>query len=386
MSQPHFAAARMAGLQEYFFARANERITKVKARGVDVINLGIGNPDLPPPEKVVECLRAETLKPANHLYPSYVGLPEFRQAISEWYASQFQLTLNADTQVFPVNGSKQGIVYLTLALVGPRDEVLMPNPGYSAYEKAAVIAGATARYYPLTEQNAFLPDLQALATQDLRKVKMMWINYPHNPTGATVTEAQLKEIAEFADKNNIILVNDNPYSHIVFDGYKAPSLLQFLTDKTPFLELSSMSKTYNMPGWRIGWVAGHPELVALVKNMFSNIETGQFIPLQKAATVALSTPQSWIDERNAIYADRKKLVIKLLQKLGCRTFDFPASLYIWAELPNRTMTSEDYIFDLLEKTGIFIAPGTAFGSDGEGYIRASVCQPKEMLNQAISRL
>ncbi len=381
-----FAAPRMSALQEYFFARANVKSAEAKTQGLDVINLGIGNPDLPPSSEVIETLAAAAQKPENNLYPSYNGLPEFRQAIADWYHRQYQLKLDPDQQILPVNGSKQGIIYLTLSFVGLGDQVLMPNPGYSAYEKAAVIAGATTVYYSLTAENHFLPDLAKLAKQDLSKVKLWWINYPHNPTGATISSAELQEIAEFAKQRHIILVNDNPYSHITFQGYHAPTLLSFLDADSPFLELSSMSKTYNMPGWRIGWIAGQSGLIALVKNMYSNIETGQFIPLQKAATVALAIPQSWIDTRNLIYAERKTAVLALLEKLHCQPYPSQASLYVWAKLPAEIQDAEAYVFQLLAKTGIFLAPGTAFGAAGEGYIRAAICQPTERILTAAARI
>jgi LL-diaminopimelate aminotransferase len=383
MPTSSLGAHRMNFLHEYFFARANEKITALRNQGREIINLGMGNPDLSPPQEVLAALTQASQQPTNHGYPSYTGLTEFRQAISDWYATHYQVRLDTTSEVLPLNGSKQGIFYLSLSLLDKGDQVLVPNPGYSAYEKAASIAGAETIFYSLSAENSWLPDLNALEKMDVSGVKLMWINYPHNPTGATVTKEQLSQIADFARKHKIILVNDNPYSHVVFDGYQSPSLMEIRQPEDLFIELHSMSKTYNMPGWRIGWAVGDADVIGLLKNMYGNIETGQFIPLQYAATVALQTPTSWITERNQLYAERRARVITILKTLHCQIFEPKASLYIWAKLPVECSDSEKFVFDLLEKTGVFLAPGSAFGSGGEGYLRASICQPQEKLDRAL---
>jgi aspartate/methionine/tyrosine aminotransferase len=334
----------------------------------------------------VRALQSAATTPEFHRYPSYSGLPQFREAIAAWYQQEFEVALDSEQQVLPFNGSKQAIVYATLAFAGTGDEVLIPNPGYSAYEKAAQIAGATPVFYELKPEHHFLPDLTELAQRDLRHVKVMWINYPHNPTGAVASLSDLQTLAEFAQAHDIILINDNPYSHITFENYRAPSLLQVNVPNAQLIELSSLSKTYNMPGWRIGWGVGKPELIAVLKNIFSNIETGQFIPLHVAAVEALHTPAVWIAQRNRIYADRRQLVIQLLEGLGCKPLPTPATLYVWAKLPPSEKSAEDFVFRLLEETGIFLAPGTAFGPGGEGYVRAAICAEKEMLTTWVEKL
>jgi LL-diaminopimelate aminotransferase len=382
-------AKRLDSLQEYFFSRAAEKIAAVQKTGTQIINLGIGSPDLPPPPAVIEKLTAELANPANHVYPPYNGIPEFRQAIAQWYTQNYSLNFNADTQVLPLAGSKQGIIHLTLAVIDKGDQVLVPNPGYSAYAKAATMAGGEVVEYSLTEENGFLPDIKQLESFNLSRVKMIWINYPNNPTGADISREQLQELLEFTRQHNIIIASDNPYSHVTFDGHKTTSILEDATPNDLVIELNSLSKTYNMAGWRIGWAVGHPEIIAALKNINSNIETGMFIPLQKAAVIALQTPPAWIEQRNQVYAERRASIISLLEALNCTVFPPKASLYVWAKLPGEVttkMTAEAYCFALLEKTGVFLTPGTAFGSNGEGYVRVAICQPKEVIEDAKKRV
>ena len=378
-------AARTAQLSEYFFARANQKIAEV-AKHKKVINLGIGNPDLLPHPAVIERLHQAVESPTAHSYPPYNGLPELRAGLAEWYTRNYGITLDPKTQVFPTAGSKQGIVHVMLATVDRGDQVLVPDPGYSSYEKATLIAGGSVVRYAIDAEHNFLPDLEQLASQDLKHVKVMWINYPNNPTGATITHDELKKILAFTRQHNIILANDNPYSHVTFNGYRAPSLLEVAEPDDAVIEFNSLSKTYNMAGWRIGWAVGHPELIRLLSSVNSNIETGTFIPLQWAAITALQLDPQWIEERNAVYAERRELVMQILEKLGSHVYKPRAALYVWAKLPEKIKNSEAFAFELLEKSGVFITPGTAFGSGGEGYLRASLCQPFQELEEALERV
>jgi LL-diaminopimelate aminotransferase len=378
-------AARTAHLSEYFFARANQKIAEV-AKHKKVINLGIGNPDLLPHPAVIETLHHAVESQTAHSYPPYNGLLELRAELAAWYSRNYGITLDPKTEVFPTAGSKQGIVHFMLATIDQGDRVLIPDPGYSSYEKATLIAGGSVIRYALDAEHHFLPNLEQLTTQDLRNVKVMWINYPNNPTGATITRDELKKILAFTRRHNIILANDNPYSHVTYDGYHAPSLLEVAEPDDLIIEFNSLSKTYNMAGWRVGWAVGHPELIRLLSSMNSNIETGTFIPLQLAAITALKLDQQWIAERNAVYAERRILVMKILEKLGCQVYKPQAALYVWAKLPEHVKKSELFAFELLEKSGVFITPGTAFGSGGEGYLRASLCQPTQQLEEALERV
>lgn len=382
-------APRMAKLPPYFFAVANKKIAAAVEAGMPLVNLGIGSPDLPPDDSIVQFLNEKTRDSSLHRYPKYVGEQVFKEAVAAWYDRYYHVKIDASS-VLPVGGSKQALVYITMALVGAGDQVLVPNPGYSTYERAANIAGGEAIFYSLKPENNYLPDLAALRKQDLSKVKMMWISYPHNPTGATATKEDLQKILDFTREHEIVLVSDNPYSHVTYQaGHFEPTLLELATESDAVIECNSMSKTYNMAGWRIGWVTGNAELVAAVGTLYSNIETGIFIPVQMAAAEALKLPQSWIDERNKTYIERVAVVLEILSEIGAVAQPPQAALYAWAKLPESItskMTSEEFSFDLLAKTGVFIAPGTAFGSEGEGYLRASVCQPVPLLKQALDQV
>lgn len=379
-------ATRMSDLSEYFFVRANNHIIHVKQAGKDVIDLGIGSPDLLPHHSVIDALHTAVQRPSAHMYPPYNGLLELRRGIAAWYQRHHNLNLDPSTQIFPTAGSKQGIVHLMLALIDQGDKVLIPNPGYSTFEKGTKIAGGEVMYYQLSEESHFLPDLSAIDQLDLTSVKLMWLNYPNNPTGAVASLEDYRKILAFARRHHIIVANDNPYSHITFDGYKAPSLLEAAKSDDLVIEFNSLSKTYNIAGWRLGWAAGHHELIKLLSMMNSNIETGSFLPVQEAAITALELPDEWIEERNEIYAGRRTVVIELLEKLGCTVYPPSAALYVWAKLPHGSENSESFAFSLLERTAIFITPGTAFGSGGEGYLRASLCQSAQRIEEAIERI
>jgi aspartate/methionine/tyrosine aminotransferase len=317
-----------------------------------------------------------------HGYPSYTGLLDFRTEVATWYQREYGVNIDPTSMVLPLSGSKEGIVFITLALVNPGEEVLIPNPGFSTYKRAAIIAGAIPRMYSLDRESGYQPHFETLEKTDLSKVKLMWINYPHNPTGATASLKQLEDIVNFAKKHSILLVSDNPYSHISFNKNHEASVLEIPGALNSAIELNSLSKTYNMAGWRVGWVVGNPPLIATIGELYGNIETGVFTPIQYAGIKAMQLPQSYITERNDIYKRRLIIVNDIAQMLGCEKDETTASLYVWARLPRQMLNAEKFCFDLLEKTGIFVTPGTAFGSNGEGYIRISLCQPEQVLLNA----
>lgn len=375
-------AKRMDSLGEYFFARAHKKISQVASSGKEIVNLGIGSPDLPPSPLVIEELTRKINDPSLHGYPSYTGLPLFRTEIASWYQREYSVRIDSASMVLPLAGSKEGIVFTTLALVNPGDEVLIPNPGFSTYERAAIIAGAVPRMYTLNRENEYQPDFEVLEKTNLSKVKLMWINYPHNPTGATASLKQLENIVNFGKKHSILIASDNPYSHISFNRTREASILEVPGALDIAIELNSLSKTYNMAGWRIGWIVGDKKLIATIGALYSNIETGVFIPIQYAAIKAMQLPQSFITERNEIYKKRLAIVNDIAQILGCEKSKTTASFYVWARLPKQILNAEDFCFDLVEKTGIFVTPGTAFGSEGEGYVRISLCQPEQILLKA----
>lgn len=379
-------STRLNSLEEYFFAKANQRIAAVEATGRSVINLGIGSPDLPPPPAFVQELVAQVQNPAHYRYPGYHGLPQFNQAIAKWYHNRHGLTIDPQTMSLPLAGSKEGLFFLSLALVSPGEEILIPNPGYSTYGKAAELVGATTKEYALVAEQEYFPDLEALEKQDLSRVKLMWINYPHNPTGAVISREQYQTLVEFSRRHQIILASDNPYSEVTFDGFKAATIMEVVQPEDLVVELNSMSKTYNLAGVRLGWAVGHPALITALKIVYSNIETGIFTALQAAGTVALEVDQEWLEERNAVYAARRELALQVAHQLGCTAPAPLAALYVWARLPATVAKAEEYCFDLLEKTGVFVTPGTAFGSNGEGNIRISLCQPVEVFHAALQQI
>lgn len=375
-------AKRMNSLGEYFFSRAHKKIDQLASTGKAIINLGIGSPDLSPSPQVIEELTQKASNPTMHSYPSYSGLPDFRSEIANWYQREFSVKIDSQSMVQPTSGSKEGIVFTTLALVNPGEEILIPNPGFATYERAAIIAGAIPRMYSLDRENGYQPSFESLEKIDLSNVKLMWINYPHNPTGATASIEQLEEIVKFAEKHSILIASDNPYSHISFGKDHEPSILEIPGAIDISVELNSLSKTYNMAGWRLGWVVGNPNLMKAISALYSNIETGIFNPIQYAGVKALQLPQTFISERNEIYRKRSIIANDIAKIIGCETYETKASLYVWAKLPSRVVNAEEFCFELLEKTGVFITPGTAFGSNGEGYIRIALCQTEETLLNA----
>lgn len=376
-------ANRLHSVEEYYFSKKLREVALLKASGKPIINLGIGSPDLQPPQKVITALTESMVDANAHKYQNYQGLPELREAIVGFYKEHYQVNLSPSTEVLPLMGSKEGIMHISMAFLNPGDEVLIPNPGYPTYQAVAKLLEAKPVFYDLKEKNNWLPDLEALEKQDLSKVKLMWINYPHMPTGATASHAFFNQLVAFAKQHHILIVNDNPYSFVLNDSPR--SILSAHGAKDVCLELNSLSKTFNMAGWRVGMVLGNNEHINAILKVKSNMDSGMFYGIQKGAIEALKCSKLWYLSLNNVYEQRRELVWKLADALNC-TYDKNATgLFVWAKLPP-FLKSEEFIETVLKNNHIFIAPGTIFGSNGEGYIRFSLCASTEDLEEAISRI
>lgn len=377
-------AIRTESVQEYYFSQKLAQIDRMRKEGANIINLGIGSPDQPPSGKTIETLIAEAQKPTSHGYQSYTGIPALRKAFAEWYKKYFHVDLNPDNEILPLMGSKEGIMHISLAFVNPGDEVLVPDPGYPTYTSVTNLAGGIVRKYDLTEKTGWLPDLDTLENSDLSRVKLMWINYPHMPTGTRGSIALYEKLVIFSGKNNILLINDNPYSFILNKEYI--SLLAVEGSKETALELNSLSKSQNMAGWRIGMVAGHQEYIKNVLKVKSNMDSGMFLPMQAAAAEALNNPESWYNTVNEVYFRRRKIVEEIMDILKCRYNKDQAGLFVWGAIPEEIGSCEDYIENILLNTNVFITPGFIFGKNGERYIRISLCATEEKLQEAKERI
>ena len=372
-------ADRLNTVEEYYFSKKLREVRGLMAEGKPIINMGIGSPDLAPSEEVIKAVQAAVTEDGAHQYQSYQGLPEFRDAIVNFYKKYYSVTLNPSTEVLPLMGSKEGIMHISLAFLNPGDEALIPNPGYPTYTSV----GAAPKYYDLTAASNWFPNIEALEQQDLSKVKLMWVSYPHMPTGASANKEQFKALVAFAKRNDILLVNDNPYSFVLNDT--PDSILSIEGAKEVALELNSLSKTFNMAGWRVGMVSGNEAHISAVLKVKSNMDSGMFYGIQKGAIAALKSSQEWFDGLNKVYEKRKELMLQLADKLGC-TYDKNAvGMFIWAKLPEGAVSAEEFIDDILYKKNIFITPGTIFGSNGAGYIRFSLCVKEDKIKEAISR-
>lgn len=376
-------ADRLRTVEEYYFSRKLREVRDLIAQGRPVINMGIGSPDLAPSEEVIASFQKSVRDAGAHQYQSYQGLPELRETISEFYKVKFGVETDAANEILPLMGSKEGIMHISMAFLNPGDEVLIPNPGYPTYTAVTKLVGGVPRFYGLNEANNWFPDLNALEKEDLSSVKLMWVSYPHMPTGATASIEQLEKLVAFARKKGILLVNDNPYSFVLS---KNPiSLLAVEGSKSTALELNSLSKTFNMAGWRVGMVLGNARHIEAILKVKSNMDSGMFYGIQKGAIVALKSGRSWFEELDAIYEARRQLMYQLVDKLGC-TYDKDAvGMFVWAKLPEGAPDSEAYIDQVLYSKNVFIAPGTVFGSNGEGYIRLSLCVKREKIKEAIER-
>ena len=376
-------AKRTESVQEYYFSQKLAQIDRMRREGANIISLGIGSPDQPPSAGTVEALIAEAQKPASHGYQSYTGIPALRKAFAEWYKKYFHVDLNPDNEILPLMGSKEGIMHISMAFVNPGDEVLVPDPGYPTYTSVTNLVGGIVRKYDLTEKSGWLPDLDSLDKSDLSNVKLMWINYPHMPSGTKGSMALYEKLVRFAGKNNILLINDNPYSFILNKEYT--SVLAVEGAKDTALELNSLSTSQNMAGWRIGMVAGHQEYIKSILKVKSNMDSGMFLPMQAAAAEALNNPDSWYDTVNEVYARRRKIVEEIMDILKCRYNKEQVGLFVWGKIPEKIKSCEDYVENILQKTHVFITPGFIFGLNGERYIRISLCATEEKLHEAKER-
>jgi len=376
-------AERLETVQEYYFSKKLREVRGLMAQGKPIINMGIGSPDLAPAPQVIKSIQDAVLDAGAHQYQSYQGLPELREAIARFYSDRFSVTVGAATEILPLMGSKEGIMHISLAFLNPGDEALIPNPGYPTYTSVTNLVGALPKYYDLTQDKGWFPDLEALERQDLTKVKLMWVSYPHMPTGAVATEEQFTQLVAFAKRNAILLVNDNPYSFVLNENPK--SILGVAGAKEVCLELNSLSKTFNMAGWRVGFVLGSEEHLNAILKVKSNMDSGMFYGIQKGAITALKSSDDWYAELNKVYAKRQKLMLQLAEKLNCTCDPNSVGLFVWAKLPEGITSAENFIDSILYEKDIFITPGTIFGSNGEGYIRFSLCVSEEKIKEAIDR-
>ena len=375
-------AHRLNTVEEYYFSRKLKEVRALLSDGAPVINLGIGSPDLPPDPSVVSALKQSLSYPSAHKYQSYQGLPELRQAISSFYKKNYNVLLDAETEILPLMGSKEGIMHISMAYLNEGDAVLIPNPGYPTYSSVTKLMGATPIFYDLNAESQWQPNVSVLEQMNLSKVKLMWVNYPHMPTGTLGSEDHLRALVEFAKKHNILLVNDNPYSFILNDNPK--SIFNIEGAKDVCLELNSLSKSFNMAGWRVGMLSGAAHHITNVIKVKSNMDSGMFYGVQQGAIAALNVSKSWFEHLNAVYSKRRALVWQLAGQLECIFDKNTAGMFVWAKLPEG-IDAEQFIDNLLIEKNIFIAPGTIFGSNGAGYVRFSLCAPEESIKEAINR-
>jgi aspartate/methionine/tyrosine aminotransferase len=377
-------ARRIANVEEYYFSKKLAEVRSLDTPEWRVINLGIGSPDLAPAEPIIEALANSARQPGNHGYQPYKGIPDLRKAISLFYNRVYQVQLNPDTEILPLMGSKEGILHISLAFLNEEDEVLIPDPGYPTYSSVTRLSGAKVSTYALKEELGWKIDLDELAKRDFSRVKIMWINFPHMPTGTTAKREELQALVNLARKHQFLIVNDNPYSLILND--QPISILSLDGAADVVLELNSLSKSHNMAGWRIGWVAGRKELVDAVLQVRSNMDSGMFLGLQHAAVEALKNDSSWFKNLNSIYAQRKNVAHKILDLLGC-SYAIPQSgLFVWAKVPDTIADVEKWVDEILYQTKVFITPGFVFGESGKRYIRISLCSPEEKLSEARDRI
>jgi aspartate/methionine/tyrosine aminotransferase len=376
-------ANRLKKVEEYYFSKKLREVALLKSQGKPIINLGIGSPDLEPPFKATMLLRDSMDEEGANKYQSYQGLPALRDEIANFYSRHYKINLSGQTEVLPLLGSKEGIMHISMAFLNKGDKVLIPNPGYPTYASVTKLLEAKPVFYDLKEDNNWQPDFTALERLDLKKVKIMWINYPHMPTGANVDNKFYDDVIAFGRRHNILIVNDNPYSFVLNE--KPVSIMRYKHAKEVCLELNSLSKTFNMAGWRVGMLVGSYELLSAVLRVKSNMDSGMFYGIQKGAIEALKCSDMWFVSLNNVYKQRRELVWQLAERLNC-TFDkYATGMFVWAKLP-QNMKSEEFTDLVLKEHSIFITPGTVFGSNGEGYVRFSLCAEESIIKEAIARV
>jgi len=377
-------ANRVSVVQEYYFSRNNRRLDAMRKSGVEVINLGIGSPDLPPAPEVIETLAREAQNPNAHGYMPYVGVPALREGYAEWYKRWYGVEFNPADEVLPLIGSKEGIMHIMMAFINEGDGVLVPDPGYPTYSSVAQLVGARTIKYKLYEELDWQPNFDELEQMDLSGIKMMWINYPNMPTGASATIELYKRIVDFGRRHNILIVNDNPYSFILHE--KPISLMAVEGAKDVAIELNSMSKAHNMAGWRFGVAVSNAEVISTILRVKSNMDSGVFKPMQLAAVEALKLGQEWFDEVNAEYRRRQVVAFEIMDALGCKYNKKQGGLFVWARIPDEWDSAEALSDKVLNETGVFITPGFIFGSQGERFLRISLCAKVEIFEKALSKI
>ena len=377
-------SSRLDGINEYYFSQKLREIEVMNNEGKNVINLGIGSPDLPPHPSVIETLQAESAKSTTHAYQNYKGSAVLRNAIADWYLKWYQVKIDPQTEVLPLMGSKEGIMHICMTYLNAGDMALIPNPGYPTYRSAVTLAGGSPKEYDLIESNNWFPDLEALSQTDLTKVKLMFVNYPHMPTGCLPSSSIFNDLVAFAKKHQILLVHDNPYSFILNNN--PVSILNTEGAMEVALELNSLSKSHNMAGWRVGMLVGDQERINDVLKFKSNMDSGMFLPLQLAAAKALQLGEDWHLAVNEVYAKRQQLVFALLSDLGC-TFDInQAGMFVWAAIPETYTSGYELSDEVLQNANVFITPGGIFGSNGNKFVRVSLCSTGEKIQEAIVRI
>jgi len=376
-------AHRISEVKTYYFAKKLKQLREMQAEGKDIINLGIGSPDLNPSSEVIISLQQAADKSAMHGYQPYRGIAELRNGFSDWYQNNFDVHLNPNTEILPLLGSKEGIMHISMSFLNPGDQVLVPNPGYPAYKSVAQIAGATPIFYSLNEENSYLPNTEVLEQMDLSKVKIMWINYPHMPTGAKGNIKALQPLIPLAKENNFLLCHDNPYSFILND--RPFSIFQLEGAKEVCIELSSLSKNYNMAGWRIASMSCHSKILDTVLKFKSNMDSGMFKPMQLAATTALNLPKEWMAAQTEIYTHRREKIWELMDMFDCRYNKDTAGLFVWSRVPDSYKDAEELSEKILHMHHVFLTPGKIFGSNGDRYLRSSLCQDISIIEKAIER-
>ena len=375
---------RLEGIGEYYFSQKLREIDELNKQGKNIINLGIGSPDQPPHPDVIKTLQDESAKPNVHAYQSYKGSPVLRKAMSDWYKKWYNVDLNPDTEILPLIGSKEGIMHICMTYLNKGDEVLVPNPGYPTYRSAVMLAGGKCKEYKLREKNNYEPDFDKLSKKSLKKVKLMFVNYPQMPTGQLPSKELFEKLVAFGKENNILIIHDNPYSFILNEN--PMSLLSIEGAKDCVIELNSLSKSQNMAGWRVGMLCGAKETIEDVLRFKSNMDSGMFLPVQLAAAKALTLGKEWHDEVNRVYNERREKVFELLDLLGTKYSKKQAGLFVWAKIPSKYKTGFELSDDVLYNSSVFITPGGIFGDSGDKYVRVSLCAPVEKFEEAIKRL
>ena len=383
-SKPVLPARRLDSVKEYYFSKKLKEIAQLNANGADIISLGIGGPDRPPHRDVIDTLCSEAAVPSNHSYQPYVGIPQLRQAFAAWYLRFYGVSLDANSEIQPLIGSKEGILHTTLAFVNPGDGVLVPNPGYPTYSSVSRLDEAEIFTYDLLESNNWQPDFDQLEAMPLDKIKLMWVNYPNMPTGAAASMELFQRLVDFGKRHGIVIVNDNPYSFILHE--KPLSILSVPGAKDIAIEMNSMSKSHNMAGWRIGMLASNPQFIQWILKVKSNIDSGQFKPMMLAAVKALEAPDSWYEDVNATYSRRRKIAEKIMATLGCSFDPRQGGLFLWGKIADDMESAEAVSDMLLYNARVFITPGFIFGSNGNRYIRISLCATEEKMNEALERI